>query len=95
LLGRRCEVKWTLFDATTGKRVPDGRWKTNHARAFPDGYWTVEARDLDAGQGEVWVPHVAPGRFVVELEVYDDRDILLHVARPKDAVGQPEVFIVS
>jgi hypothetical protein len=95
LLDRRCEVKWTLYDAATGERVPDGTWKTNHAVAWPDGFWTVEARERDVGQGEVWVPHVAPGQFVVELEVYDDRGILLDAERPMDAGGQPETFKVG
>jgi hypothetical protein len=95
LLDRRCVVKWTLYDGTTGERVPDGTWITNHAMGWPDGTWIVEARERDVGQGEVWVPHVAPGQFVVELEVYDDRGVLLDTERPTDARGQPESFSVG
>ncbi len=95
LPGRRCEVRWTLYDAETRERVPDGAWKTNHALGWPDGYWTVEAPERDVGQGEVFVPHVAPGEFFVELEAYDDRGIRLDAARPTDTSGQPATFTVS
>jgi hypothetical protein len=48
-------------------------------------------------EGEVWVPHVARGRFVVEIELYDDQDqaARLDSERPKDAEGRDQVFVVT
>ncbi|MGH2351165.1 MAG: CHAT domain-containing protein, partial [Chloroflexota bacterium] len=94
LRGRECAVTWTLFNATTGEPVSNGAWITNDAAAWPDGFWTPEA-DQDTVQGEVWVPHVAPGEYDVELEVYDDRGILLDLERAKDPDGQPASFVVK
>jgi hypothetical protein len=66
--GKTCVLTWTLYDAETLTPVPDGYWRTIHAPAFPQGALIVEADD-DAVNGEVWIPHVAPGRYYVDLEV--------------------------
>jgi hypothetical protein len=66
--GKTCVLTWTLYDAETLTPVPDGYWQTVHTPAFPQGALIVETDD-DAVNGEVWIPHVAPGRYYVDLEV--------------------------
>jgi hypothetical protein len=96
---KACYVRWTLYDAKTGERVPNGTggWKTVHAAAWPDGRWTIEVIERDVGQGEIWVPHVAPGRYVVEIELYDNDEggQLLDTERAEDAEGREDVFMVE
>jgi hypothetical protein len=76
-------VRWTLYDATTGRRVPNGTagWQTIHAPAFPDGNWVVEARETDVNVGFAWVPYVAPGTYFVEIELLNDDGIHLDLER--------------
>jgi hypothetical protein len=89
LVGAVCFVRWTLLDATTGERIEDRwnpedkrtRWMTVHAPAFPDTRWTVEANQQDAATGTLWVPYVAPGSFVVEVELLDGDGEYLDIER--------------
>lgn len=78
-----CSVRWTLLDAASGQRVADDRsnWRTVHAPAFPDSRWKVEAAEEDANVGLIWVPYVAAGRFVVEVELLDPGGVHLDVER--------------
>lgn len=79
-----CSVKWTLYDANTGRRVPNGTsttWKTVHALAFPNGRWTVEAYESDVIVGLIWVPYVAEGTFVVEIELVNESGARLDLER--------------
>ena len=46
-------------------------------------------------QGEASIPHAAAGTFLDELEVYDDRRILLGAVRRSFGAGQPEAFVAS
>ena len=57
------------------------QWKTIHTRAFPDTHWRVEADHVDAAIGTLWVPYVAPGRFVVEVELVDADGQYLDIER--------------
>lgn len=77
-----CFVRWTLLDAVSEERV-QGRhgWKTIHARAFPDSRWTVEANQEDAAIGTLWVPYLAPGTFVVEVELLNADGQYLDIER--------------
>ena len=89
LVGAVCFVRWTLLDADSGERVEDRwnptdqrkRWITVHANAFPDTRWRVEADQQDAAIGAIWVPYVAPGRFVVEVELLDEDGEYLDIER--------------
>jgi hypothetical protein len=76
-----CLVRWTLLDAVTDERVVDDRygWKTVHAIAYPDSNWTAQAVDQDINVGTLWVPYVAAGTFVVEVELLDPHGIPLDV----------------
>jgi hypothetical protein len=78
-----CRVRWTLYDVATGERVPDGTggFKTGRAQAWPDSQWTVVAAEEDANVGLLWVPYVAAGTFVVEIELLDSRGVPLDVER--------------
>ncbi|MDF3016960.1 MAG: hypothetical protein K0R44_2185 [Thermomicrobiales bacterium] len=79
----KCPVKWTLLDAATGERVVDNQygWKTVHATAYPDSKWEVEATEEDANVGLMWIPYVAPGTFVVEVELLDPSGVHLDIER--------------
>jgi hypothetical protein len=81
-----CPVRWTLLDARTGERVVDSRygWITVHAPAFPDSQWSAEAVVEDAAVGVFWVPYVASGTFVVEVELLNPAGIPLDVERTEE-----------
>jgi hypothetical protein len=78
-----CRVQWTLINADTGERVIDDRygWVTVHANAYPDSSWAVEATSQDANIGVLWVPNIATGRFMVEVELLDPDGIYLDIER--------------
>lgn len=71
LAGSTCLVHWTLYDAETMRRIPHGMgiWPTIDARAFPNGEWIVDRQQMDGAVGEIWIPYVASGEFLVEIEL--------------------------
>jgi hypothetical protein len=88
LAGAECRVRWTLLDAASGERVVDARygWVTVDAVAFPDSKWTAQAPEEDVNVGLFWVPYVAPGAFVVEVELLNPDGVHLDVERTEEFV---------
>jgi hypothetical protein len=61
--GATLAVRWTLYDATTGRRVPGPRWRQVFARRRPD-------RDIVDETARCWVPSPErAGIYYVVIEV--------------------------
>src|SRR5215217_3780844 len=78
-----CSVRWTLHDATTGRRIPSptNRWETRHVKAFPNGAWVVDSRQTEVVIGLIWVPNVEAGTFIIEVELLDEQGVYFDIER--------------
>ena len=63
---KECQLRWSLFDATTQTRYPDRRWSNVVAGPL------VPESSNDRASRDVWIPVPdTRGQYFVRLELYD------------------------
>ena len=84
--GKRCTVRWSMFNARTGAAVPD----LQDQPGWPDEFLTPDGPD-DQARADVWVPlPMREGRFFVRLILSNDTGVELARLDTPSFEGMPK-----